>query len=798
MTQGDATAHGLFGLSTPPEPDADGRIPRDQEGTPSTRQIRLAALASALFYIVVTAILGRDVLAHLSTTVAHDAGDPLLTAAILKWNATHWPLTDAWWQFPIFYPTRDTMAFSEHLLGLSVIASPIYWITRDTLVTSNLVTLLTFPLCAMAMYALVFRLTRNVAGAFIAGLAFGFAPYRIPQLPHVQMLAAFWAPLALLGLHAYLETRRRRWLVLYGATWMLQGATNGYALVYFSILIGLWVVWFVLRRSDWRALGAISLVTAVAALPLAAVLHQYVLIHTRQAFFRSVAEIVTFSADVGGILCAAADLSVWGWLRVSCRGEGELFPGLVVVVLWLIASIRSVRRVGVASTSSSSRLIAVVLKAFIAIGVIYLAIVASVLLHGPWRLDIGVLHISVTSVRKPALIALGCLGIALLPPLMRGAVHRSSAIGFYLMASVATWLLALGPVIRFMGVPSGFPGPFAWLLALPGASGLRVPARFWLMTTLCLAIIAGITLPEIIRGRSRRVQRALIALATIGLLADGWTSGIPAVAAPAPVPGAEFLRRATVFELPADGTFRDITAVFQAVEGGWRTVNGYSGFQPNYYFPLVSASRNESSDVVTPFQRLGELRVLVPSEAPRLKALLEAQPGATLIAQNGSLIQYRLPARKGEDAQVAGRRVEIREVRSECSSTYVHVVKDGDEQSLWLCSLTDDRQPLIADLGGVTMVGSIVYSVGTQFWLYPRTVDVETSEDGQVWAPARTGSVLHDAIVAGLREPGRLRMVLAFSARPARYVRLRGTAGESQFPWTIAELEIWSDARGIH
>ncbi|HEY1305372.1 MAG TPA: discoidin domain-containing protein [Vicinamibacterales bacterium] len=798
MTQGDAPAHSAFGLSDPPGPEEDGAVPSDQGGTSSTTQIRVAALASAVFYLVVTAIFGRDLLAHLGTTVAHDAGDPLLTAAILKWNATHWPLTDAWWQFPIFYPTRDTMAFSEHLLGLSAIASPIYWITRDTLVTSNLVTLLTFPLCAMAMFALVFRLTRNVTGAFIAGLAFGFAPYRISQLPHVQMLAAFWAPLALLGLHAYLETRRRRWLLLYGATWMLQGAANGYALVFFSILIGLWVVWFVLLRRDWRALGAISLVTVVAALPLAAVLYQYVLVHTRQAFFRSMAEIETFSADVGGILCAPADSSVWSWLRVSCRGEGELFPGLVVFILWLVASVRSVKRVGVASTSSSSTLSAVVLKVFLAIGVIYLAIVTSVLLHGPWRFDLAFLHVSVTSVRKPALIALACLGIGLLPPLMRGAVRRSSTIGFYILASVATWLLALGPVISFMGVPSGFAGPFVWLLALPGSSGLRVPARFWLMTTLCLAVVAGITLPQIIRRRSRRAQRALIALATIGLLADGWTSVIPAVAAPAPVPGAELLRHAIVMELPADGTFHDMTAVFRAVDGGWRAVNGYSGFQPNYYFPLVDASRNESGDVVTPFQRLGELRVLVPNDAPRLKALIQAQPGVTLIAQNGSLIQYRLPARKGDDAQVAGKRVEIREVRSECSSTYVHVVNDGDEQSLWLCSLTDDRQPLIADLGGVTMVGSIVYSVGTQFWLYPRTVDIETSEDGQAWAPARTGSVLHDAVVGGLREPGRLRMVLAFSPRPARYVRLRGTAGESQFPWTIAELEIWSDSRGIH
>ena len=83
-----------------------------------------APAISVLIYTVVTLIIGRDVVAHLGSRIANDAGDPLLTAAILKWNATHVPLTEAWYQFPIFYPTRDALTFSEHLLGVSVIASP--------------------------------------------------------------------------------------------------------------------------------------------------------------------------------------------------------------------------------------------------------------------------------------------------------------------------------------------------------------------------------------------------------------------------------------------------------------------------------------------------------------------------------------------------------------------------------------------------------------------------------------------------------------------------------------------------
>lgn len=251
-------------------------------------------------------------------------------------------------------------------------------------------------------------------------------------------------------------------------------------------------------------------------------------------------------------------------------------------------------------------------------------------------------------------------------------------------------------------------------------------------------------------------------------------------------------------ELPPDASFRDTTAVFRAVEGGWRTVNGYSGWQPNYYFALVGAARDESPDTFTPFQRLGELRVLVESNATRLQKIVEQQPGATLLAQNASLSQYRLPARMLDDPQVVGQRRDIKELRSECSSTYVAVVNDRNEQTLWQCSLTDERQPLIVDLGTVTTVGAVVHSIGTQFWLYPSRISIETSEDGDTWTTARSGSVRHEVMVAGLKDPGVLRIVLPFPARQARYVRLRGTAGESQFPWTVAELEIWSEGRGIH
>ena len=89
------------------------------------------------------------------------------------------PFTDAWWQFPIFYPAADVLAFSEHLLGVSVIAAPLDWLTGNPVVAANLTSLATFPLCALAAFALARHLTGSSVAAFVAGLVYGFGPYRM-------------------------------------------------------------------------------------------------------------------------------------------------------------------------------------------------------------------------------------------------------------------------------------------------------------------------------------------------------------------------------------------------------------------------------------------------------------------------------------------------------------------------------------------------------------------------------------------------------------------------------------------
>jgi hypothetical protein len=732
-------------------------------------------------YAVVTVVLGRDVLAQLSTSVANDLGDPLLTASILHWNAFHIPWSDAWWQFPIFYPTRDTLAFSEHLLGLSLIASPLAWITGSPLATYNLTMLLTFPLTALAMCALVYRLTGHAAAAFLAGLAFGFSPYRISTLPHIQMLASFGAPLALLGLHAYVDTGRRRWLVLYGAAWVIQAASNGYALVFLSLLVGMWVLWFVVMRRQWRVLGWIAAATVIAALPLAPILYQYVTVHASHGFERSIEEMRMYSADLTAVLCAPAGLTFWGWIRVACRGEGELFPGVALSALVAAALYAAVR------SRAVSRPVVLARRVLLGVALGYGLVVASVLLFGPWDVDVAFIHASASGVDKPLLAAFTTAIAGLLIALGAHAASRAPATSsFYLFAALTMWVLTLGPMVTVVGNPTGWSGPF---LLVPGASGLRVPARFWLMAVMCFAIAAGVFLAEVLKGRRRQTVGIAVVIAAVALLGDGWTARIPVEPAPAPPPNSAVLEGGVVLQFPID-LFPDAAATWQAVTGGWRSVNGYSGYAPNYYQALRLGARIGDEASVLPFLRRHGLHVLVREEGAEWKAMIERQPGVVLTGRRERMTQYWLPQRHGSALPAPGRPLRIESVRSECGTADVALMTDGDERTKWECLTDPSSHPLTIDLGDVARVGSLVHSLGPYSSNPPTRLLVETSPDGVAWSTAPPGSVLAEFIEAGVDTPGPLRAVLRFPPREARYVRLSPIDQAEDFGWFVSELEI--------
>ena len=71
-------------------------------------------------------------------------------------------------------------------------ATPIIWVTGSPVVAYNVAFLLSFSLSGLAAYLLCHQLTGRRDAAWVAGLAFGFCPYRIDQIPTGSCWQSHW------------------------------------------------------------------------------------------------------------------------------------------------------------------------------------------------------------------------------------------------------------------------------------------------------------------------------------------------------------------------------------------------------------------------------------------------------------------------------------------------------------------------------------------------------------------------------------------------------------------------------
>ena len=275
---------------------------------------------------------------RLASRIANDPGDPVLNTWILWWSTQALPFTQAWWDAPIFHPMTGAFALSEHLAGIALFTAPLSQLGVNAVAAYNVALIAAFVLSGFFACLLVRQLTGSTAAGIVAGVAFAFGPYRGSQLPHLQVLNAQWMPLALLAMHAYLAGGSRRWLVILGIAWVLQALSNGYFLLFFPVLVGLWLAWFGTAAAtpvdpDRRRRAAALVVTlAAASLVLVPVLLRYKDIHSTMGITRSVEEMIRFSGSPASLLHVAPIAAFWPEAATRTQ-ESYLFPGLTMIVL---------------------------------------------------------------------------------------------------------------------------------------------------------------------------------------------------------------------------------------------------------------------------------------------------------------------------------------------------------------------------------------------------------------------------------------------------------------------------------
>ena len=497
---------------------------------------------------------------------AVELGDSLLNAYLQAWVthalSTHAILFDT----NMFYPAKDTLALSENMVGNQLLFAPVYLLTKNPILASNFVILSSFVLCALTVYLLVRYVTGSPWASAVAGMVFAFAPVRLSQLGHMQLLSMYWMPMIVLFLYRYLETRK--WSELLGfstavAMQILCSLYLGYMalLVAFCFFLGITITrpqLLKVKVLGGLVLGAIlvctvlfPVVTQYRKLEATALNPQYDSSGTIAASANPVASYLEGSGHVYGHLFERFRSADLDW-------EKHLFTGLLPLALALL-SIGGVVRKHKASSS---------------------------------QLD--------TSLSSPS-----------------GFLRRGDLIATLFWGAALTvlcsYVLSLGPILRIHDRPTRIRLPFFLLQQwVPGVGTFRVPARFGLSLMLGLAILSGIGFLHLLNVVERRWglggtgARAGLTSAVLVLVAlefnVGFT-GFAQVMTPDHVPPeykwlAQRPSSTPILEVPMamiDGTV-DIYAqnayIFASTFHWHPLVNGYSGHLPSTFsemFELVKA-----------------------------------------------------------------------------------------------------------------------------------------------------------------------------------------------------------------
>jgi hypothetical protein len=607
---------------------------------------------AAIAYTAIAVLMTWPLAQVITTQIAWDLGDPVFNSWVMLWtggqlletfsgnlNAIH-----EYWHGNIFHPSSLTIAYSEHLTPQTLQILPILAATDNIVLCYNLLFLSTFVLSGLGMYLLVRDLTGRPWAAFLAGLAFAFAPYRISQYSHLQVLSSQWMPFALLGLRRYFARveagagRRRQALAGGAGAIVVQNLSCGYYLLFFTPFVAAFAIVEMARRGLLRRMRVWGELAVAAAATLALTwpfVSPYLELRVHgDVGVRSYEEAVQFSADTYSFATASAHSTIWGihgWrLLAFPKGEGEGFPGFTIFALAAVAIGWAVwRTIRAVSVPAGQRFQQAALIAIAALFVVDVAALLMLFVTGslpirvdgrPWRDT------------DPFLIAAVVLpASAALVPAWRRALRASpgSIVGFAAVSAIAAALLALGPRIFSAGRLLGT-GPYMWLYAyVPGFDGVRVPARFLMVAAFFLALLAGIGAAQIL-ARSRRAGAVAVLAGTVGILAESWVAPMPMNVRLAPFgfnltprrldmgedisPLYRLIRdepgKVALIEFPYGEPAYEILATFYAGYHRRPLVNGYSGFFPEGYlrrrnflagipFDLEAATRSLRSSGAT-------------------------------------------------------------------------------------------------------------------------------------------------------------------------------------------------------
>ena len=301
------------------------------------KQLWLASVYTLVAVVMIQPLVNMSALGSASY-----AGDARLMIWTLAWDnhavLNNLPLFDA----NIFYPARSSLSNTDHMFGVSLFTLPIYAVTKNPVLAYNVVWVLSFILCGLAMHALVARHTRSTLASLVGGLIYTYSFYRMHHAPgHLSLIWIWPLPLSMVLLERWGDRPTLRAAAAWAGMTVMQALTSWYLAVVALVVSAIHLSWLGATsvRGEWRhrllQLTVVSGAAALVVLPFA--------VPYRNLPLPSTAETAGMSADVAAYLVPPANTWVGRlWLQhvgIGPRwiwGEQTLFLGYLALALALL------------------------------------------------------------------------------------------------------------------------------------------------------------------------------------------------------------------------------------------------------------------------------------------------------------------------------------------------------------------------------------------------------------------------------------------------------------------------------
>ena len=548
---------------------------RAYRGLLATAARRAGVEAAAAFFVSVFLACASHLhtFLHPASTVPKDLGDPLLQAWELAWDGHAVLEAHNVFDANVFYPLENTLGFTDSLLGYLPFGLLGHG-QSAAIFRYNVVFLFAWALCCTAAYLLARQLGLRHGGAMVAGVVFGFAPWRVEQSGHLQILSSGGIVLALALLARGHGIRWSRNLDA-NREWRSGIAFLGWCTAAWQLSLG-----FGIGLQSAYLLGGVTVILLGRAVLTGMV--------------PAVPRIVWIADLLGmGVFLTVLDFFAQPYLRAvhdHPEGRRTLTDLNLFSPPWY----------GFLTPPSQSGL-----------------------LGGNHVKDIR------DSLPDQPEMAFG-LGITAVVLAVAGAVYGGGGLrGWSLRRRTSLVVLTLFLLVLACGTTlGGAHSPYVLLLfnTLPGWQGVRTPGRIAVSASVGVALLAGLGAQAAGRAVQRWVasDRPRLSLAVTGvltalILAEGWNT-TPAVA-PRPPLSAMNVPAGPTLVLPSDD-YGDAQVMLWTTETFDPVVNGWSGFDPT----TTSELRQETADFPSPgavaaLRHAGVRRVVIDVERAKGTAL---------------------------------------------------------------------------------------------------------------------------------------------------------------------------------